>query len=304
MSISKRQESRQALLGVILRHHLRHILVRLHPPEVIRKDDKQCSDKQHYLFALEEHIGTGRIDGDAVLLQVCRKFLHLFVPDRPEKKRNLVVVGDGPARLQLPDKVDDIVSPILQSPFAGNLYHGRHAFQQAGFGRADRLVITELSPLETADFRVLHPIVVERYNVPLGTVVLHQTELRNAFPLQRKLKNVSYRRTTKTIQTLVVIPDDANITVSLRNQENQPLLDIVSVLILVDHHIPKLFLDFLPDGFVLRKQPISNNLNGREVHRVLFVQQSLIDLIRFRQDLNGRILVRLQLLDRRHLLGN
>ena len=239
-----------------------------------------------------------------MLLQVCRKFLHLFVPDGPEKKRNLVVVGDGPALLQLPDKVNDIVAPILQSPFTGNLYHGRYTFQQVVFGRADRLVVTKLSPLETADFRVLHPIVVERYDVPLGTVVLHQTELRNAFPLRRKLKNVSYRRTTKTIQTLVVIPDDANITVSLRNQENQTLLDIVSVLILVDHHIPKLFLDFLPDGFVLRKQLICYDLNGREVHRVLFVQQSLIDLIRFRQDLNGRILVRLQLLDRRHLLGN
>lgn len=158
-------------------------------------------------------------------------------------------------------------------------------------GGNDRLTVSEVFPFKTAFFGILHPFVIEFDDVLFRAVVFHKAVLSTALPFGGEFQNVSYRRPAEAIQALVVVPDNAEIAVLLRDHEYHLFLHIVGILIFVDHHITELFLYLLTNDFVLFQQFIGDHLDGRKVHRVFFGKQGLVEYIRFCQYLHCGVVV-------------
>ena len=113
----------------------------------------------------------------------------------------------------------------------------RRIFGMLGFGvRLDRLVEAESTPIGRP-CRRCHPTVIRRDDLPMRTIVRDQLDgLASRNPI-RELQDVADCRAPKAIQTLVLVADDADVFRLRREPQKKLLLDVVRVLVLIDHQI-------------------------------------------------------------------
>ena len=88
-----------------------------------------------------------------------------------------------------------------------------------------------------------------------------------------KFKDVANRRSTETIHALVIISDNADIFIVSCKQEHELLLNVIRVLILIDHNITDTVLNPLKHIRMLHEHLPSPGLNGREIHDTLSLEE-------------------------------
>ena len=76
-------------------------------------------------------------------------------------------------------------------------------------------------------------------DIALGPIILLELDKLRILKVVLKVQNISYICTTPLIYALVIVPNHANISVSLRKQFHEPVLYIIRILILVHHYIFK-----------------------------------------------------------------
>ena len=244
---------------------------------VSRKKQQQNSDCQLYLAALEEDVRARRVNTDSALFKSLGKVASVSVLDRFEEECDLVVVVDCAALLKLQDKVANGIAPIVL--VIADLDDGRrtiYAFPRGFYRLLEAIVL----PVESKAWAsgALHPLVVERNDPWVGTVVVGKGNAHAIAiaELVRKLQDVSNRGTSKTVETLVVIPDNTDVMAFLGKKEGQLFLDIIRVLILIDHDILDLVMYLGENVRMPSEQLVRLKLDMSEIEPVLFGQHLVV----------------------------
>ena len=114
------------------------------------------------------------------------------------------------------------------------------------------LIVSKILPFKIKVFPAGrgHPLVIEINNVTVGTIVDHE---RNdpAFPFFEflwELQNISDRGPTETVKALIVVAYHTDILFPSGEKKDKLFLNIVGILILIDHNVsylrPYLIQDF------------------------------------------------------------
>ena len=85
----------------------------------------------------------------------------------------------------------------------------------------------------------------------------------------RKFQNIADGGSAETVHALVVIADDADIPAVPRKQEHKLLLNVVRILVFIDHDIPDALLNLFKNGRVVLQHVIGPGLDRGEVHHAV-----------------------------------
>ena len=122
-------------------------------------------------------------------------------------------------------------------------------------------------------------------DVGRGAVVLLQLDDLRAGEILFEFQNVADIRAAPLVDALVVVPDDAEVAVFLRQQVDEAVLQHVRVLIFVHHDVAELVLVAQQRLFVAFEQPHRVQDEVVEVHGVVLAQSLLVAVIQRAQRL-------------------
>ena len=169
--------------------------------------------------------------------------------------------------------------PLVFIVHAGQLYDSR-ALQSGFLMGLDGLIIAEIAPAEAESRSVRrdHPLVIKIDNIAVGAIVDNQgyDPAHSVRKLMRKFQYISDRRATEAVQALIVVSDNTDVLMLSAEQKYELLLNVVRILILVNHDIVDLRAELGKYLRVIRQEPVCLGLNGRKVHQVVFGQHFLI----------------------------
>ena len=120
-------------------------------------------------------------------------------------------------------------------------------------------------------------------------VVLLEPDHACALELLFKREDVLDRRTAEFVDRLIVVADDADIFVSAREQRRQLVLQLVRVLILVDHDVVELLLVIGPHVLEGLEQLDGLEDDVVKVERVRLVQTLVVFLVELRDAVHAEI---------------
>ena len=108
------------------------------------------------------------------------------------------------------------------------------------------LIISEFSPIkfEFCTISCADPLVIKVNNITVGAIVDNKGNYLafSVRKLVREFKNITDSCTSETIQALIVITHNTDITVFTSKHKDNPFLNVVCILIFVNHKILYLFL--------------------------------------------------------------
>ena len=128
-----------------------------------------------------------------------------------------------------------------------------------------------LSAAVVADYRIRRV-----QNVPLAPVVLLQLDDLRLRKIRLKVQDVPDIRPAPLVNALVVVPDHAQIVVPVRQLADQPVLNMVRILILVHHDILKTLLVAQQNLLIPLKEFHSVQQDIVKVHRIVLPQPLLV----------------------------
>ena len=143
----------------------------------------------------------------------------------------------------------------------GQSYNSR-TFNERLFMCFYSLVISKVIPLKI--FSRGHPIIVKLNDVAVGAVVDHERN-NPAFPLLKfigELKYISNRSPTEAVKALIVVTNHADVLLASGEKEDKLFLNIVGILILIDHNMSYLRLYLIQDFRMLPEKFIGFHLYG------------------------------------------
>ena len=103
-----------------------------------------------------------------------------------------------------------------------------------------------------------------------------------------ELEDVSDSCASEPIKALVIVTDNANIVTVSCEAENQTLLDVVRILVLVDHQVAKLLVVLASYLWTLFEHPQGFNLDPGEIQHVVVVDEVLVCLPDLGEDFGFR----------------
>ena len=148
--------------------------------------------------------------------------------------------------------------------------------------RFNAFFISEIFPakLELCTIRGIHPSVIKINDVAVGTIVDDQRD-NTAFAigkLLRKFQDVSDGCTAETVQALVIVSDHADILSFPGEEKHELLLNIVRVLVFIDHDMRDRRAKLIQNALVIAEKPICLYLDGGEIHQIRFRKNCAIFL--------------------------
>ena len=171
--------------------------------------------------------------------------------------------------------------PFILVIYAGQ-FHDRRAVKRGFFMRFNAFFISEIFPAELKLRTVcgIHPPVIKIDDVAVGTIVDDQWD-NTAFAsgkLLRKFQYISDGRTAETVQALVIVSDHADILPFTGEEKHELLLDIVRVLVFIDHDMRDRGAELVQNVLVIAEKPICLYLDGGEIHQIRFRKNCAIFL--------------------------
>ena len=94
----------------------------------------------------------------------------------------------------------------------------------------------------------------------------------------RKFQYISDGRTAETVQALVIVSDHADILPFTGEEKHELLLDIVRVLVFIDHDMRDRGAELVQNVLVIAEKPICLYLDGGEIHQIRFRKNCAIFL--------------------------
>ncbi len=85
----------------------------------------------------------------------------------------------------------------------------------------------------------------------------------------RKFQYVADGGSAEAVHALVVIADDADIPAVPRKKEHELFLNVVRILVFIDHDIPDALLNLFKNGRVVLQHVIGSGLDRGEVHHAV-----------------------------------
>jgi len=80
--------------------------------------------------------------------------------------------------------------------------------------------------------------------------------------LLREFQNISDSRTAETVQTLIVVSDHADILSFPGKEKHELFLNVVCVLVFIDHDVRNRRAELVQNIFVIAEKPICLYLDG------------------------------------------
>ena len=220
-------------------------VARFQAPDIGGEQKQQDADCQPHLVAVEEAVRARRVDADTALLEALCKVACVAVLDRLKEKGDLVVVVDDPALLERTNESADGFAPVVL--VVPDLDDGGRSLYTVTNG-LDALLEAITIPVEPEprSGRPLHPVVVESDDSRVGAVVVRQRNLFTpAIPeLFGELQDVTNGRAAEAVKALIIVANDTDVAAGLPQQQRQLFLDVIGVLILIDHYILDLLVHF------------------------------------------------------------
>src|SRR5947207_669158 len=143
----------------------------------------------------------------------------------------------------------------------------------------DGLVVAEGKAVWVRPVGGGHPAVVGLNDKAVRAVVCYELFDLRARDSAGELENVPHGGTAKTVQALVFVADDAEVTSGLGHFQEYLFLNEVGVLILVHHHVFDATNDGRRDGRI-EKEVVNEFLEMREVDAIFAKEGFLVALIR------------------------
>ena len=126
---------------------------------------------------------------------------------------------------------------------------------------------------------MFHQRVGSLHNELCRTVIPFQLEEAGIGELVSEIENIVNVRTTERVDALVVVADDTDTAVCLRQQTDDVHLRIVRVLILVNKNILKLLSVLFPYLTVVTEEQVRVKQNIIKVHGIRLPASCLISLV-------------------------
>ena len=96
------------------------------------------------------------------------------------------------------------------------------------------------------------------------------------FKLLGELQNITDGCTTEAVKALVIVTDNTDILLFSSQKKYKLFLDIVRILVLVNHQILNLVSDFFQNLWIIFDKIICFRLDSRKIQEVVFFQDVLI----------------------------
>ena len=118
-------------------------------------------------------------------------------------------------------------------------------------------------------------------NILRGAVILFETDHLCLLILLLEREDIFNRCAAEAVNTLVVVTDHAEVAAAAGQKAGEPVLRMVGILILVDHHIAEAVLIAGAHLLILFQELYCVNDDIVEVHRVRIPEQLLIEPVGF-----------------------
>ncbi len=196
----------------------------------------EAGDQVAHFGDVEPGPGARAERGDATGLQRGQVGPAVVVAHAVQEKRNLGEVLDDAALGEEVHQVGE-TSGLVAAIAAPDRHDCGVGGVVAGGVRLDRLRESERGAAGVGPVGRAHPAVVALDDRAVRAVVGGEPDGGAAGKALRELQDVSHRGAAEAIEALILVADDAQVAAAGSEVEQKLLLDMVGVLVLVDHHV-------------------------------------------------------------------
>ena len=159
--------------------------------------------------------------------------------------------------------------PFIGIVFSGQPYNSR-TFKLRFRVRDNPFAESEVIPLKFKSGAICcsHPLVIKIYNVAIRAIIHNQGDYfaTTTRKFARKFQYITDCGTTETVKALIIVTDNTNVFSLSRKEENKLLLDIIGILIFVNHDVRDFSLQFHQNIRIFCQEFICLNLNRWKIH--------------------------------------
>lgn len=257
------------------------------PVAVAAEDERHASNELADLLVLEVRAGPRTERRNALPLQRLEVRPAQVAADAVQEQRDLAVVLDDFAVIE---ELDEACEPTgLVAPLFAPDAEDRRVIRMLSAGiRLDRFRKPVGPSARRAPVPAPHEAVVCRDDPRMGPVVDREGNAPAAGERVGELEDVADGRAAKSVEALGLVADDAEVSCGRREARQQPLLDVIRVLVLVHQDVADA-LEEPVGSFVRRAQLVEDLLQVREVDPVRVEQRALVRLVLARELLQERV---------------